>query len=95
VNSSPSADPLDVLEAYRLPALPILAIAYAVGVSAGAILGGAWSLTVALVALLAAASVLRGERRAWLVVAAIALAGARKNHRAGRGATPVYHLARR
>lgn len=62
--------------AARPPALPLLALAYTGGTVAGAILGGGWHLSAMLGALLAVAALLRGDRRAWLLVGAVALVAA-------------------
>lgn len=60
----------------RIPALPLLALAYTAGVVAGAVLGGAWALSGTLAALVAAAALVRGDARAMLLVGAVALTAA-------------------
>ncbi|MCK9485414.1 MAG: DNA internalization-related competence protein ComEC/Rec2 [Dehalococcoidia bacterium] len=59
-----------------LPALPLLGLAYAAGVVAGAVLGGGWYLSAVLAALVALAAFVRGDSRALLLLGAVALAAA-------------------
>ena len=59
------------VQAYRFPALPLLALAYASGVVAGAVLGGPWPPTLLLAATLAVVAMLRGDPRRLLLATAV------------------------
>ncbi|MEX2372240.1 MAG: DUF4131 domain-containing protein, partial [Dehalococcoidia bacterium] len=58
------------------PALPILAMAHAGGVVAGAVVGGPWLLTFLVASLFALTLLLRGDGRVLLLAAAVAFAAA-------------------